>query len=92
MLRMLGVVLAVGAGERRFAPALRYTSPWKSSGESDGPVSRQVRISFSVGRAFAFEVAAGEHARRRGFFAVVNGQGEKKSWPSLALVAATAAR
>ena len=40
-------------------------------------VKRLVRISFSVGPAFAFEVAAGELAGRGRFFAVIDREREK---------------
>ena len=46
----IGIVLAVGAQHARSAPALRYTSPSGKSGRIGRSVSRQVRISFSVGR------------------------------------------
>ena len=72
----VGVVLAVGAENDGLH--LHFIVPALGKERANRTVGKPAGENFLFRRAaFAFEVAAGEHARRRGFFAVVNGQGEK---------------
>ena len=51
--------------------------PSAKSGRIGRSISREVSVSFSVGRPFALEIAAGDAARGEVFFLVVDGEREE---------------
>ena len=76
MLKMIRIVFAIGAENDGLD--LHFVVPALGEQRADGPVGEPAGENFLLGRtAFAFEVAAGELARRGGLFPVIHGQGKE---------------
>ncbi len=76
MLRMSGIIFAVGA--QHHGLDLDFVIPALGKERADGAVGQAAGEDFFFRRAaFAFEIAAGEFACRRGFFAVIDGEREE---------------